>query len=207
MDQTDFDNYKREQYRKSMDTILVINPTSEDYICYWDKYPNVIPGTEKDLGFGKGKMQLVRYIAEKYMVEMKNKLVIEKADKMLKDVKERREAKGLAMDPYEVNAEILNTAPRITNEKEIEEAYGKLYGGLVREFGLYDEPTAMAEEKLDQRSPEERIMEKIAANKQIAEEKIVRIEPSTISIDPTIDDLDIDDTKPVKTERIESLKK
>lgn len=178
MDSPQFDAWQREQYRKSMDTILVYNPLNEDYICYWDKYPHMVPGREKDIGFGKGKMQLARYIAEKYMLEMKNKIISAKADLILAESKEKRKEKGLSVDPYEVNAEILNAVLKTNDEKQIEEIYKILYVELVKEFGLYDNDVLVKEEKLDQRTPEERIMEKVSS----------RIEPSNYTKAPTIED-------------------
>lgn len=180
MDPKQFDVWQREQYRKSMDTILVYNPTEEDYICYWDKYPHVIPSSLKDMGFGAGKMQLVRYIADKYMKEMKDEIINKKSDDLVERAKEERMRKGLSSDPGEINIQLLNTLPRTNNEKEIEEAYGFLYCGLVREFGLYDEPEKKEETVLDQRSPEEKILEKAEKGlliKKETEKKVIS-EPS-----------------------------
>jgi len=166
-----------------MDTVLVYNPTDHDYICYFDKFPNVIPHRSKDMGFGEGKMQLVRYIAEKYMVEMKNKLITEKADEILEKSKINREEKGLSLDPYEVNASTMNIVPKTNDEKEIAKVYGTLYRGLVREYGLYDQPITAQPEKIDQRTPEERALDKIMGEIDGAKE------PEKEEIEP------VDDTK------------
>lgn len=166
-----FDVWKREEYRKSMDTLLVFNPTNSDYICYWDKYPHVIPAHNKDMGFGPGKMQLVRYIADKYMKEMKDKLITEKADELLTLTKKDRANRGLSVDPGEVNLQVMNTLPKTSNEKEIENAYSVLFCGVVREFGLYDMPEQLQDEKIDLRTPEEKAMERVMNKKNNVEAK------------------------------------
>ena len=185
MDPKQFDVWQREQYRKSMDTILVYNPTEKDYICYWDKYPHVIPSRLKDMGFGPGKMQLVRYIADKYMKEMKDLLINKKADVELEKAKSERVKKGLSVDPGEVNLQVLNTVPRTSDEKEIEEVYGSLYCGLVKEFGLYDEPVSNEEQQLDTRTPEERVAERLEKQKPLLNEEIPPVfEPNDITSAP-----------------------
>lgn len=184
-----FDIWQREQYRKSMDTMLVFNPTDEDYVVIWDKTQKfMIPNKNKDMGFGKGQMQLLRYIADKYMKEMKDKLINSKADAILHKTKIEREAKGLTVDPYEVNASVMNSLPRTNNEKEIEETYGVLYGGLVREFGLDETPAEVESLQIDQRTPEEKAMDKVAKAKEIpvASNSEV-VEPDDLTTAPTND--------------------
>jgi hypothetical protein len=195
------DSFHREEYRKSMDTLLVYNPTDEDYICFWDKYPHVIPNRNKDMGFGKGNMQLVRYIAKKYMDEMKDKLIIQMADKMLEQEKQARTNKGLSNDPYEVNAAIANVAPKTNNEKEIEKVYEQLYKGVVREFGLYDAPVKEDMLKPDQRTPEEKAFEKISnKTKEIPQaQNSVIIEPDDLTSDTKTEDITPNGIKVVYT--------
>jgi len=57
---------KRELQRKSLDSIKVLNITSEDYIVYWDKYPHRVPANSSAV--------LPRYIATKYVKEMTDKM-------------------------------------------------------------------------------------------------------------------------------------
>lgn len=192
-----FDEWQRETYRKSNDTILVFNPTDEDYVCYFDKFPNVVPNKNKDMGFGKGKMQLIRYIGEKYMKEMKDKLINAEADHLLEKAKKDREARGLSVDPYEVNAQVVNVAPRTNSDKEIEKIYGILYCGLVKEFGLYDQPVKEEILQVDQRTPEERIMDKVTSLPKANNSEVV--EPDDLTESPKNEDFTAGGTPIVHT--------
>jgi hypothetical protein len=78
----------RELQRKSLDRIQVNNPTNTDFITYWDGFPYVVPA--------KGSLVEKRYITEKYLIEMAQKLLIEEADTAVKTENERRVNKGMA---------------------------------------------------------------------------------------------------------------
>jgi hypothetical protein len=98
--------FKRELYRRSLDSIRVYNPTDEDYFVEWDGHNHRVPGKNKDTGEGKGMRILPRYIAEKYCREMKNKLINEENDKKLADIKERMAKAGTTDIVYNANAQL-----------------------------------------------------------------------------------------------------
>lgn len=155
-----FDAYKRELERKSLDTIMVFNPTESDYKVIWDKRIFIIPGVNREVGYGKGKMQLPRYIAEKYAKEMKDLLINsankEKAEKMLED----HYAKGREeLTKHDENLKIHDKGTRTDNETEVLKIYDQLILGLVQEYSAdYLDETLAVE---DMRPVEERISERM----------------------------------------------
>lgn len=90
----------KELYDRTMDVVRVHNPTDEDFIVYNDrKFSNemyVIPNKNRDIGYGKGNNDVVRYIAKRYVdkmgMEMINKIIKEDWDE--KKLKFRIEERG-----------------------------------------------------------------------------------------------------------------
>lgn len=132
------DLFLRELERRSLDTLMVKNPSSEDFKLIWFKTVHTIPGRSKDMGYGNGKMELPRYLAEKYARDMKNKMVNEMNDKFYEDLVKEYEGKNMAFkDPYDKNITGLAKEPRTSDKKLIDKIYPTLVLGVVREFG-YD---------------------------------------------------------------------
>lgn len=73
-----------EMYRKTQDTLLVYNPTSEDFKVYNDRRMSneswTVPAKGKDVGFGKGKLNVPRFVAMRYINKMGEKLIIKKSE-------------------------------------------------------------------------------------------------------------------------------
>lgn len=160
MEPKDKDAFLREMERKSLDIFMVYNPTDKDYFLEWDKRYHRIPARDKDMGFGPGKMELERYLTEKYAREMKNYLINEMAKKQGEDLIAKRKAEGKPdfLDKFEENKEVWDKVYKTNNPKLIEEVYGDVVLGLVREYGL-DRPEDLPGEVMDTKTPEERIME------------------------------------------------
>lgn len=155
-----FDAYKRELQRKSLDTLMVANPTDQEYKVIWDKRIFPVPPKHVDMGYGRGKMQLPRYIAEKYAKEMKdfliNQMNKEKSEKMLAD----HYAKGREeLSKHDENLKIHDKGIRTDNETQIAQMYDKLILGVVQEYSAdyLDEAVSME----DMRPVEERITERM----------------------------------------------
>lgn len=125
----------REMERKSLDTLMVYNPTDADYKVIWDKRSFVIPASTKDLGHGKGKMILPRYIAEKYAKEMKDILITREADEMVKkQVEKHYDAGREQLDSYSINVKFADKAPKTNDMQRVEKIYNTLILGIVQEF-------------------------------------------------------------------------
>lgn len=155
-----FDAYKRELQRKSLDTMMVYNPTETEYRVIWDKRIFPVPPKNSNQGYGYGKMQLPRYIADKYAKEMKdviiNKLNVDKSTKMLED----HYAKGREeLSKYDENIKIHDKGYRTDDEKRVMEIYDQLILGVVQEYSAdyLDESVTME----DMRPVEERITERM----------------------------------------------
>lgn len=136
MDPIQQDAFKRELERKSLDTIMIHNPTEKDFFIEWDKRYHKVPNINSDVGFGKGNREIERYLAEKYERTMINHLINGKADKYMEDLQIRFEQKGTAFrDKYEFNNEALARVPKTNDQALIDEIRPQIILGLVREFG------------------------------------------------------------------------
>lgn len=155
------DVYLRELERRSMDDFMVYNPTAEDFLIEWGHPPTYhrVPNKNKDMGFGKGKTELPRYLMEKYARDMKNKIVNELSEKFVADLTDSRMNKGQPFrDEFEKNSEALARVPKTNDPRLIEKIYPSLILGLVREWGK-DGVEMKEGEKLDIKTPEETILE------------------------------------------------
>jgi len=155
------DAFLREMERRSLDTIMVYNPTEKDYLVEWDKHYHRVPSANKDMGFGKGKMELSRYLAEKYAREMKNLIINEAEETFMREFRLEKEKSGHKFrDKYEENDAALPLAPKTNDPERIKEIYNLIVLGVVREYGM-DQPEAPQGEVMDTKTPEERILENL----------------------------------------------
>lgn len=126
--------YAREKRMFSLDTILVHNPTSEDYVFWYDKYgeapeKSIVPKAQKDIGFGKGNAQLPRYKAKMYARAMIEGIITAKADKEWKEKKKQYRTR----DEVIQHAEIESIR---TNDRTLwQELSPKVWLGVVKKFG------------------------------------------------------------------------
>ena len=157
----------REMERRSLDSFMVFNPTSEDYLVEWDKRYHRIPNKDKNMGFGNGRMELPRYLAEKYARDMKNKLINAENDQMLLDLKDKLAKAGVTDPVLNANLEFERRHERRTDNPElIKKYYEILLLGLVREYGL-DMPDAMQSKHIDPaKTVEEQILETMSQRYQ-----------------------------------------
>lgn len=173
------DAIHREMYRKSLDTIRVYNPTDQDYSVVWDGFKHVIPSKNRDAGQGKGQRLLPRYIAEKYVRDMKNKLIYEegeqKVKQLLEDAPKELKIKYEA-DPYE-RQKLYDMAPRVDNPTEIAKWYKVLWLGVEEQYGLDSPESTSQPEMQDQRPIEEQILEQMETKN-----------PDELDIEPVIKD-------------------
>ena len=157
------DAFLRELERKSLDTLMVYNPTDQDYFVEWDRRFHRIPAKNKNAGFGNGRMELVRYLAEKYAREMKNKLITEDNDQRLDSIKERMRKAGIQDVVLNANIEFERLHELRTDyDTLIKKYYDILILGVVREYGM-DMPMTGDIKQIDvTKTPEELVLENLS---------------------------------------------
>lgn len=168
-----FDAFKRELERKSLDTVMVYNPTEEEFKVVWDKRIFPVPAKHINMGYGNGKMQLPRYIAEKFAKEMKdlliNRMNKEKGEKMLKEHYDKGREE---LSKHDENLKIHDKGIRTDNEMQVEKIYDEIVLGTVQDYSADYLDEAISTE--DMRPVEERINERM--NRRYASEETVDIE-------------------------------
>jgi hypothetical protein len=153
----------REMERKSLDTIMVYNPTEKDYMIEWDQRYHRVPAKNKNMGFGNGRMELPRYLAEKYAREMKNHIINTLADSYMADLRRKREISGHPFrDKFEENNDALPLVPKTNDLERVREIYKTLILGVVREWAM-EQPENQSGEAYDTKTPEEQVLESMNA--------------------------------------------
>lgn len=131
------DNAKilREIYNTAHDIVAVYNPTDEDFRLIFDQRMYLIPHKNKDIGNGAGIAQLNRYLAQKYMREMTNKILTERGMNLVKEENARRAEKGMALlttYPGDNSAETIESQVQVNNVEVRKPVMLSLYKGLVQ---------------------------------------------------------------------------
>lgn len=144
-DQQRFEAFKRELYRRSMDTIRVYNDTDEDFTVPWDGYNHVVPNRNKDLGWGPGMRVMYRYLAEWYRRHMTEQQINALSDATLNKLKDVLLEKGDTDAVYNANDRFQRSRQFRTNDQTlVKPIWQKIWLGTVDQFGLdqvIDEPT------------------------------------------------------------------
>lgn len=171
------DTWHREQRRKSQDLIRVLNPTQQDYILLWDQEKFLVPGQEKDMGWGKGMRVMQRYLAEKYVREMKDKLILQKQDQKLAEIKEKLEKSGAADVSFNANMQLTSVQGVRSDVPElIERYYEMLWLGIEEEFGM-DDMSQIQDNNTVPTTSERDVMDKFANKKYSKPEEVVANAP------------------------------
>ena len=124
--------FHQELERRANDLIKVFNPTDKDYIVEWSRRD----GSKLFRVPAKSDAILIRYIAEKYLQEMFDKLMVDKANAAVIAENEKRIAKGMEemtkwKDQVRFESQYYN--PSLEESKKL---LATLYGGVVQEFGV-----------------------------------------------------------------------
>jgi len=87
------EEFHREMYARSLDTIRVHNPTHKNVVLNYDrmgaKRQRVeIPNANRDIGKGKGNQDLPRYLAELFTKQVVEQMISEKSDREWNKVKQ-----------------------------------------------------------------------------------------------------------------------
>jgi hypothetical protein len=128
-------SWQSEMQRRANDLIRVYNPTNDDYVVEWDRKDGV-----KQFRVGaKQEAVLIRYIAEKYIKEMLNKIVTEKtSEAIIKENQKRIERGGAEMDKTMRSGEQMQFEQRVYSQAvaEQKEIMATLFVGIENEYGI-----------------------------------------------------------------------
>ncbi len=156
-------SYQQDLERRSNDLLRVFNPLDEDAVVEWDRKNGVklfrVPKKEEAV--------LPRYIAEKYIREMFDKILIGDADKAVRKENERRISKGMAaMDKTLKTSEQMQFESKfyVGNDTRAKEIVALLYMGVETEFGV-DRVAQQAQKEQDDRPAFERAMKTVQEEK------------------------------------------
>jgi len=132
--------------RRSQDLLRVHNPTDKDYVIEWDRKN----GTKLFRVRANDDSVLIRYIAEKYIREMYEHLIISEADKAVVERNEKRIEKGLdAMNKFK-EQERFETPLLNKSTKEQTDILATLYVGVENEYGIDHELQESVEDNIPQ---------------------------------------------------------
>lgn len=155
-------SYQQELERRANDILRIYNPTNERHVVVWDAKngPKRFPVEAKEEAVHP------RYIAEKYMREMFQKILNDKAREAILNENERRIKSGMAeMDKTMKTNEQMAFEEKFYNpsDEEAKRIIALLYLGVESEYGV-DRVSADAQ-KDDKRPVFERAMEEVQETK------------------------------------------
>lgn len=138
MDDLQGEAWHKEMRRRSQDLIRVYNPTKDDFIFVWDDQKFIVPGRDKDKGWGKGMRVMQRYLAQKYTKEIVDKILIDEMDKRIKERKDVLLGRGDVDPVYNANQQ-LQYETRTDIRETREPVEDKIWLGIEEEFGVDQE--------------------------------------------------------------------
>lgn len=159
-----------EMYNRTQDIVRVHNPTDKDFVVYNDRHFSnemyVIPNKDRDLGFGKGNNDVLRFIAQRFVDKLGNEMISEiiKKDWDQKKGKFRLEEQGQMEE---------RLALRSNDPKLWDGITKQLWIGVVKRYqsDMIDEPE-QKEQRKEYSSP--------------AEAALDRLQMVDFEIDPTV---------------------
>lgn len=166
---TEDEAFHQELERVSLDWCMVYNPTDEDFYIEWNNaqgrpWRYLVPNKNKDIGWGKGKLEVQRYLAIWYCEHMKDKIVNDKGLKEAEKVLAARREKGQPdLTKFEEQTQVWGKTPRTTSEQELSTLYPILFLGISREFGMDYAPAN--QQNVDIASPSEKALEALKGKK------------------------------------------
>jgi len=116
-------------YNRSQDICLIHNPSEEDFTFYYNRSfepnPYVVPNCNKDIGFGKGNLEVRRFLANIYVEKKGEQMIsiISKADWDSKKNNYRQEERGIMEE---------RLAIRTNNREMWAKIVPQLFLGVVR---------------------------------------------------------------------------
>jgi hypothetical protein len=143
-----------EIYERTQDVIRVHNPTDKDFIVYNDRrFANeryVIPNKDKDIGYGKGNNDVLRFIAQRFVDKLGNEMIA----KIIADDWAKKKGKFRLEEQGQMEERL---ALRSSDPKLWEDITKKLWIGVVKRYQgeMIDEPEAKGPRKEYTSSSEE----------------------------------------------------
>lgn len=160
---------KLEMVAKSLDTIRVHNPTLEDFVIWNNRSQTngipaqkwTIPSVNKDVGYGKGNLDLPRFAAKKYIKGMTTLIINREWEVEWEKLK-----KKYRRDEWERVEQRMT--PKTNDLKKMEEILPTLWVGLVHEQEIPED--ALEDNRVEQpKSGLEGLMDKMGLNQKIIE--------------------------------------
>lgn len=148
---------KREMERKSNDELLVYNPSDDDYQIRWAGLIHTVPSKSKDVGYGKGKLVVARYLATHYFKHKINELINYESDTVV--ARAKKKYKGGHWPEEE-----LKVALKTNNPKLRAKYLKRLFKGIHRQFGLDETPDYTGGKRPDKRPIDDQILEELEAS-------------------------------------------
>lgn len=174
----------REMQRTSLDLIRIYNPTDTDFTILWDGFKHVVPSKDKDVGYGKGMRVVQRYLAEWYKKHMTDKMINDKQDMKLAQLKEKYDKAGVEDGLLKANLELeRNRGMRTDNEEEVRRISAIIWLGIEERFGM-DNMIENEGDKIDRLSVHEKVSEELK-NKMYVKPKDVPVQTSSFPINKT----------------------
>jgi hypothetical protein len=175
--------WHNEQRRKSQDLIRVFNPSELDYTLIWDEggaqSKFVIPNFNKDMGWGNGMRVMQRYLARKYTNEMVTKIINDRQDRALNDIKKKLAKQGASNIPFNANNELLSTQGIKTDDLTVrQQIEDQVWLGIEEEFGMDRETVPVQPVRTGMEDPFERLDNKRYVKPEVA--------PSTVTTEPPV---------------------
>lgn len=160
---------KAQMYKEALDTIEVANITDEDFVIYNDKARAtrakwIVPAKDKDLGKGKGRQHLPRFIAYRYVESMMVKIITEISEK--KWAEKADQYKDAERSKYEEKLAIR------TNDANLRaDLAPKLFIGVVERYGGDEIGEEFEEEKVaNPRQSTKEYLENLGINERLVEQ-------------------------------------
>jgi len=122
---------KRQLEKRSRDEIAVYNPTNEDYTEVWGGIIYRFPA--------KKETSVERYVAEKYIENMTNKMMFDEVQfKVDKENERRTKVNQSPMNKWEEQPRFEAQLGILFNPEKKVEIWKSLYRGVTRKFGQED---------------------------------------------------------------------
>lgn len=144
----------REMERRSLDTVVVYNPTDVDIPVRWNGYANwVVPNRHKtvDSRLGAGHLEVPRYIGEKYVIETSERMINNNADKAVEEENRKRvnQLQQKPMDAYESLhfSSQLYAGPNNVEAKK--HWFSILFKGVSKQYGYEPVIEGQSQEQID----------------------------------------------------------
>ncbi|MHC4269155.1 MAG: hypothetical protein ACYSWS_03435 [Planctomycetota bacterium] len=159
-------SYQLELERRANDILRIYNPTSERYVIEWDRKG----GTKLFPVEAKSEAVYPRYIAKKYIKEMFQKILNDRAKEAILAENKRRIEGGMAeMDKTMKTNEQMAFEEKFYNptNEEAKRIIALLYLGVESEYGI-DRQAPMAEQKMDNKPIFDRALDEIQEEKGVS---------------------------------------